>query len=357
MDNIITHWKSSGKITPMVLNRFKIKVFSLIVSGLFILSSCAGKQPEIDTPEFIAPTPTLIPTTAPARAILAAPANTSPIELAEANAIVAELAAGSGLEFEMREEIFANEITPDVKIIVFLEQPNNLGSLAANAPGTQFVAISTQNWSPPANGTIILKDETHVAFLSGYLSALLAPNFRVGALLISENTTNNQAYLNGVSYFCGQCASVVYPLNKYPLTSQQPANSPPANWQAAFNEINANKINVLYLPGAVASAELGTFLSSIDIAVIGDQAPPEELRSRWVATISPDGMSPLRDIWSDLLIGQGGKVLNASMKITDINFISLTDGLVWLSQGKMDLLNKVIGLLRDGQIYTGSVIQ
>jgi hypothetical protein len=344
----------------MVYNRYKTKAIFLISLGLFFLafvSSCAGTQPETESPEILSPTPTIIPTTAPARAVLAAPANTSPEELDEAYKIISGLAAGSGLEFEVREEIFANEITPDIKVIVFLEQPNNLGSLAANAPGTQFVAISSQDWSPPSNGTIILKDETHVAFLSGYLSALLAPNFRVGALLVSENSINNQAYLNGVSYFCGQCASVVYPLNRYPLTSQQPANSSPANWQAAFNEINANKINVLYIPDTVASTDLGTYLSSYDIAVIGDQTPPDELRSRWVATISSDGLTPLQEIWSDLLDGQGGKVLNASLKITDVNYMALTDGLVWLSQGKMELVYKVIGLLRDGQIYTGSVIQ
>ncbi len=336
------------------------KIVRLVILGLFFSTmfiSCGGKQSGAETPQEIIPTSTNVPTLAPGRAILVVAVETPPTELSEAQALVAELAAGTGLEFEVREEIFDNEITPDVKIIVFLEQPNNLGILAANAPDTQFVAISSQNWSPPANGTIILKDKTHVAFLSGYLSALLAPNFRVGALLISEDTVFNQAFTNGVSYFCGQCASVVYPLNRYPFLSQQPANSLPANWQAAFNEINANKINVLFLPGKAASGDLGTYLAGIDVAIIGDQTPPEELRSRWVATISSDGFSPLREIWDDLLNGQGGKVLNASLKISDINYVSLTDGLVWLSQGKMDLLNKVISLLREGQIYTGSVIQ
>jgi len=344
----------------MVSTQHRKKFLNLTILGLFVLSiltSCGGKQSEAEITQEIVPTPTTVPTLAPARAILAAPASTPPDELAEAHAIVAELAAGSGLEFEIRQEIFGNEITPDVKIIVFLEQPNNLGSLAANAPETQFVAISSQDWSPPTNGTIILKNESHVAFLSGYLSALLAPNFRVGALLATENTALNQAYINGVSYFCGQCASAIYPLNKYPFISQQPANSPPANWQAAFNEINMNKVNVLYLPDAAVSVELGSYLAGIDVAVIGDQTPPDELRSRWVATISSDGLSPLREIWTDLLNGQGGKVMNANLKISEVNYISLTDGLVWLSQGKMDLVFKVIALLRDGKIYTGSVIQ
>lgn len=339
---------------------FSKRLFTTLVMLSFsaALFGCSNNQPDVvETQETVPATATPIPTPAPDRAVLAAPADLSSIELTEAQSLIAELAAGSGLEFETRSEIFANEITSDIKIIVFLEQPDNLGSLAANAPGTQFVAISSKNWTPPANGSIILKNEDHVAFLSGYLSALLAPNFRVGGLLVSENTQFNQAFNNGVSYYCGHCAAVIYPLNRYPVISHQPANSPPANWQAAFNEINTNKINVLFLPGDAASAELGTYLTGMDVAVIGNQAPPEELRSRWVATISSDGLSPLREIWGDLLEGQGGKVVSANLKISEVNFISVADGLVWLSHGKMDLLNKVITLLRKDQIYPYSVIQ
>jgi hypothetical protein len=339
---------------------FRKKLFAIFVVLFFsaTLLSCSVNQPNADrTQEPIPPTDTPIPIIAPDRAILAAPADISSIELAEAQVLIAELAAGSGLEFEIRQEIFANEITPDIRIIIFLEQPDNLGSLAANAPETQFVAISSQNWSPPANGTIILKNEDHVAFLAGYLSALLAPNFRVGGLLVSENTKFNQAFNNGVNYYCGTCAAVVFPLNTYPVLSQQPANSSPANWQAAFNEINTSKVNVLFLPGDAASAELGTYLAGMDVAVIGNQTPPEELRSRWVATISSDGLSPLQETWNDLLEGQSEKVVNASLKISDINYVIVNDGLVWLSQGKMDLLNKVISLLREDKIYPYSVIQ
>ena len=339
---------------------FKNKLLTIFVVLSFsaALLGCSKNQPNADgTQETAPPTATPIPTLAPDRVVLAAPADISSIELAEAQALIADLAAGSGLEFEIRQEIFANEISPDIKIIIFLEQPDNLGSLAANEPETQFVAISSQNWSPPANGKIILKNEDHVAFLAGYLSALLAPNFRVGGLLVSENTEFNQAFNNGVSYYCGLCAAVINPLNTYPVLSQQPSNSSPASWQAAFTEINASKVNVLFLPGDAASAELGTYLSGMDVAVIGNQTPPEELRSRWVATISSDGLSPLREIWNDLIEGQSGKVLNASLKISDVNYVEVTDGLVWLSQGKMNLLNKVIAMLREDQIYPNSVIQ
>ena len=336
----------------------KLLVIFIILSISTFLLACSRDQSSVDEiQEVIIPTDTPIKTAAPDRVVLIAPGDTSSNEFTEAQALINELAAGSGLEVEIRQEIFNNSITPDIKIIIFLEQPDNLGSLAASAPGTQFVAISSQNWSPPANGTIIRKNEDHVAFIAGYLSALLAPNFRVGGLQISEKPEFNQAFANGVSYYCGLCAALVYPLNTYPVLTQQPINSSAANWQAAFNEINASKVNVLFLSGEAASIELGTYLAQIDVAIIGNQTPPDELRSRWVATISSDGLSPLRDIWNDLLDGKGGKVMNASLKISDVNYVSVADGLVWLSQGKMDLLNKVISLLRDDQIHPYSVLQ
>ncbi|MCD6356107.1 MAG: hypothetical protein J7L66_02380 [Anaerolineaceae bacterium] len=337
------------------------KGFSLIVGFLFIstiIISCSGNQHSNRiNKEILTTTPTSIPTTAPDRVLLAAPKNIPENELSEAQALVSQLAAGSGLEFEVREEIITSEITSDVKIVVFLDQPNNLGSLAANAPGTQFVAISNQNWSPPPNVTIIQESQDHAAFLAGYLSAMVAPSFRVGALQISENVQFNQAFYNGVKYYCGLCAAVIYPLNTYPVISQLSAKSSPADWQGAFNEINASKVNVLFLSPEILSAELGKFLSGLDVAIISTQTPPDEFRSRWVATISSDGLPALNEIWNDLLIGQGGKIINAGLKVSDVNYMQLTDGLVWLSQGKMELLNKVIGLLREDQIYPYSIIQ
>ncbi|MCD6577810.1 MAG: hypothetical protein J7K66_07370 [Anaerolineaceae bacterium] len=336
----------------------KLLVIFVALSFSIPLFSCGANQPNSEEPQEAALlTATPIPTIAPDRVVLVASASTSTNELTEAQSLIAELAAGSGLEYETRQEIFANEITPDIRIVIFLEQPENLGSLAANAPATQFVAISDQNWSPPTNGTIIFKDKGQIAFLAGYLSALVAPNFRVGGLQISEDVEFNQAFNNGVSYYCGLCAAVVYPLNTYPVFAQQPMNSSPAAWQSAFNEINANKVNVLFLPGEAASAELGTYLAGMDVAIIGNQTPPEELRPKWAATISFDGLSPLREIWNNLLEGQGGKVVNASFKISDVNYVRISDGLVGLSQGKTDLLNKVITLLRNDRIYPYSIIQ
>lgn len=322
-----------------------------MIFPVVVFSGC-GKKPNQPQPTPVVALPTSLPTALPAanRVVLVAAADGEPVIAADAETALRELAASSALEFEKREQVIANEITPDIKVLVFLNQPDNLGSLASGAPGTQFVAITDQDWNPGQNVTIIRRREDHTAFMAGYLAALLAPNFRVGALLTAENPTASQAFVNGVNYYCGLCASLLYPLNKYPFISTQPAASPAAVWQAGFDAINVNKINVLYLTKEAATPELLAYLSTLDVAMIGNQTPPAEGKPKWVTTIYSDGIAPIREIWGDLLAGKGGKVLNAALKISDNQYVSVADGLVWLSQGKLDFAQNTMDLLQDNFI-------
>jgi hypothetical protein len=328
----------------------KLLLLSLIIPAILV-SGC-GKKPGQPQPTPVQAQPTSLPTPLPAadRVVLVAPADSDPVIVSDAEAALRELAASSALEFERREQVLANEITPDVKVMVFLYQPENLGSLATGAPGTQFVALTDQDWNPGQNVTIIRRREDHTAFMAGYLAALLAPNYRVGALLTAENPAFSQAFVNGANYYCGPCASLLYPLNKYPFISTQPAASPPSAWQAGFDAINVNKINLLFVAKEAASPELLAYLAALDVAMIGNQSPPAEGKAKWVATIYSDGITPIREIWQDLLAGNGGKVLNAALKISDNQYVSVGDGLVWLSQGKLNFAQKTMDLLQDNFI-------
>ena len=335
----------------------KILTILLIVQSVFILAACGSKEEtaaeeQAAIPVAEMPTATPLP---PDRAVLVAPADTDESLFAEAQNAMAELSAASGLEFEVREEVTPETITTDVKIIIFLYHPDNLGSLAANAAGTQFAAISELNWNPPENVTIIRTKQNDVAFLSGYITSILAPNYRCGALLASESTEFNQAFSNGVQYYCGICASSLNPLNTYPIISEQPAASAPETWQAAFDEINLSKVNVVFLAPEAVSAQLSSYLSAMDVTIISTQSPSSEAQSRWAATIYMDTITPIREIWEDMVNGSGGKIVNASLKIANIQSLTVADGSVWLSPGKEILIDKIIQLLRDDQIYTLSI--
>jgi len=336
------------------LSRFIIVVI-IIIPTLF--TACrpsgngSGDQTQLPTATAL-PEPTL----APERVILVPSGEVSPEIISEAESLVSQLAASSGLEFEIRPELFANEITQDIKVAVYLSKPDNLGSLSANASGTQFVAITEEDWNPGGNVTIIKTHQSQTAFLSGYISALLAPNFRVGALLTAENPAFNQSFLNGVQYYCGTCTSVVYPLSEYPVISIQSSGSPPATWQAAADQVSLNTLNVLFVAEDAYSAELFNHLTGKDIALVGTTPPPGEATLKWVVTVRSDGLSPIQEVWEKLIAGQGGTIINADFKIDNYQFIYAMDGLVWLSQGKSNYLDQTIQLLRENFIDPSTTV-
>jgi len=325
-------------------------IFLTIISA-FLFSGC-GRSVEPSQPIENDPIPTALPTPLPAadRTVLVRPANADPNLAAQAEMILRELSAGSGLEFEIRESLINNEVTSDMKVVVLLERPENLGSLAASAPATQFIALTSDEWNPTENVSVIRQRKENTAFMAGYIAAMLAPNYRVGALLSAEEASFNQAFINGVYYYCGFCSSQIFPLNAYPVIATRPAGSPPSAWQAAFDEINVSKVNVLFVSDAAASPELFTYLSAMDVALIGTQSPSEEGRSRWVVTVFSDGTAPLRNIWPDLLAGIGGKTLNASINVADNMYVGIQDGLVWLSEGKYNYALRTMDLMRDNKI-------
>lgn len=358
MGAIILHHQAWGKIYAMFTThtrpRMRLLVTWLLLTVLLpILLTACGRQPEPAQEATQAPTPTELPApqvSAPDQVVLVTPPQADAVISSEADPLLRELAASAGLEVVIKQEITQEEITPNIKVVVFTAVPENLGSLATSSPATQFVAISDEDWNPSQNVTIIRRRLDHTAFMAGYVAGMLAPNYRAGAILGAEDPLFIQSFINGVYYYCGICNAAVPPAGSYPYVTTRPSGSSASDWQAAFDEINARKINVLFVQESAYSPELMNYLSAMDVALIGLQTPPEEGRPRWAATIYADSLSPLRTIWEDLLNGSGGSVLNASIKASDIQPIIVQEGQVWLSEGKMMLAQKVMDDLRDNRI-------
>ena len=294
------------------------------------------------------PTPSSTATFLPERTILITGAETDTAFISQAQTTLAELSNGSGLLFETRGEIAASEITPDVKVLIFLTHPENLGSLADSAPKTQFAVLSDLNWNPTSNVTIIRKKSEYIAFIAGYISVILDNNFRAGALITSDDSATQSGFINGGHYFCGLCAADIPPYRKYPLTASVPAGSPPANWQAEFDTMNVGLVKVVYIAPEAYSTELFNYLLSKDIILLGSQTPPPEALSRWAVTLQMDGLSPFREIWADLVAGKGGKIVYGGVSFTDINP-------TYMTRGKLDYVQIMVEKLRSGLIDPQSV--
>jgi len=314
----------------------------LLVFSIFF-ASCKGKADNV----IFSATATNVPTSTPAadRVVLISGDNPDSWTLQQANFVIQGLAQKSGLEFEVRTNIQSNEITSDIKILVFLNHPQNLGSLSNDAPNTQFIVISNQDWTPSSNVTMIHSDPNSQYFMAGYASVMLADNFRGGALLNAENSERNTAYRNGAKYFCGICNAVITPLNQYPITKELPPTSSAADWINAFNEISLNTIVVVFIPPEAYSADLFNSIVQSGVKVIGISAPPAEAQPAWAGTFLIDGVDPIIDIWDDVIAGKGGKTVYASLYLADTQ-----NG--FISPGKQQLLEKTISELQAGRIYT-----
>jgi hypothetical protein len=326
-----------------VKTNLKTTLFSLFAILLFS-SGCSLiniNQPT-DTPTLF-PTPLPTPTTLPSRAFLIAPNGVDPTLLAEAQNILTELTTSSGLLFETRSDITAKEITADVKILVFLTHPENLGALSNAAPRTQFAVVSDINWNPGSNVTVIRRQPEYISFMAGFMSVNLDNNFRSGALFSASDTISQEAFSNGGHFFCGLCSPSIPPYVKYPLIAAQTAGSSPAAWQAAFDQMYINGVRVLYVAPEAYSPELFTYLVSKEIILYGSQPPLEQARSRWAATLLVDGLSPLREIWPDLLAGKGGKIVYGGVRFADVQP-------AFISPGKLEYFQKLVGRMRAGML-------
>jgi hypothetical protein len=238
-----------------------------------------------------------------------------------------------------------------VKIVIWLGTANGISELAAGAPQVQFVAITTSNLQAGANLSIIHTRPEDVIFISGYISTLIAPDWRGAGLLPSDGPLGDQiqtVFTNGGRFFCGRCAPAYAPVVLFPVSAALPSGSDASSWQAAFDELNGNVIEVLYVSDAAVSPELLAMLNDLDITLIGSQTPGEEILSNWAATVQMDGTALLETLWPSLIAGQGGTLLETPVTLRDVNPDKL-------SPGRQELVATMIANLQSGLVNPDSV--
>jgi len=318
--------------------------FIFIILIILLLGGCSAVEGLQSTPTPTAiPTPAATPTPLPDKAILIIPDGTEAALANEASQMLSQLAVSSNLVFESRTSIDQKEITPEVKIIVFLNHPNNLGTMANASPGTQFAVLSDLDWKPGSNVTLIRRRAEAISFLAGFMSVNLDNNFRGGALISSEDGISQQAFANGGHYFCGLCSPSIPPYVKYPLIAIQPSGSNAAAWQAAFDPMYQNGVRVVYVAAEAYSPELFNYLVSKEVILYGPQTPPDIARSRWAATLLVDGLSPIKEIWPDLIAGKGGKIVYGGVRFTDVQP-------AFISPGCLDYFQKITARIQAGML-------
>ena len=267
----------------------------LLLCLLSLISGCQVVQAIPPTATDLPPSPSPLPTAtftpppptpspSPDKVILVAPPDTSPSLAQEAAERIQRLAAGSGLVFEDQTSLSPETPVQGVRLVVVLSPDNSLAQVAQSNPQVQFVAINPTVQFPPAdNLTIIQSDIQQQAFIAGYLTTLIAFDWRAAGIYTAQETDSEiqqAAFSNGGAYLCGRCAPVYSPIVLFPLITVIPSASDAASWQPAIDSLLQNYPYVIYLSPAAAQPEILRYLAERDLILVGPGAALSDVNQK-----------------------------------------------------------------------------
>jgi len=210
------------------------------------------------------------------------------------------------------------------------------------------VVVSGQDLPAGERLSVIREPEEMRTFMAGYITTLVAPDWRSAGLLPDDPAQLQDAFINGGRYWCGRCIPIYAPVVLFPLVSVQPASTDAAGWENAVNELQQKILDAVYLSPQAFSPELVKALVDQQLLLTGTQFPGIDFKASWIATLSFDPIPALKSLWPDLVAGQGGQTASASLAWTNVNEDLFTPGRQRLAQQALD------GLL-DGSINPLSV--
>ena len=300
----------------------------------------------------VAPSPT--PTSPAAGVILLAPAGVDAALSGQIQTLLTDLAAQSGLHFQVRPSLSAAEMQ-GAQIIVALPPAQGLVELAAAYPEVQFVAYGIPGIQPGANlnaiGTQAQRPD-QLGFTAGYTAAAITPDYRAGVLTAAgspQSQAMRQGFINGVFYFCGLCRPVYppFPTTGYPITLELPAAATPADWQAVTNMLLSWQVGTVFVDPAIADPGLLEQLAQGGINLILAGPAPESVTQNWVASLGTAApMLLLQAAWPALLQRENDPGMQGQL-----GFQATNPDL--LSPGRQLLVENMLVDLLAGYIDTG----
>lgn len=328
---------------------------TLIWVLLLLLSACSSPaQPEpapSETPPAALPSetstvePSPTPTPPPGKVVLVS-GGSSGYDLAAFSQQLSALAAQAGLIYEERAALQASEIGSDWRVVVFASDDPVVSEALGAHPGVQFLVVSDHELGMAGNLSVIRLRWDYQAFLAGYLSILITPDWRTGGLFPPDDpgSLQAQAFVNGAQYFCGICASKLSPIVRFPVTAWLAGSADPLTRQAEVDALMSNILYVMYVAPGSSNPDLLADLAQRNLVLVGGEPPQEGMQPRWAASVVLDPTAALAEVWPEILAGQGGKAVDAPVLVRDINedFFSI---------GRQRLVEETLQELQAGWVY------
>jgi hypothetical protein len=288
----------------------------------------------------------------PPLVVLLAPPDTPSSKFEDLADTLTDLAHMDGLQINILSSISQEDFSPNIRLVVATQPDPGIENLAAAAPNIQFLGIGISGLKPSDNLSLIGPDGARpdeVGFLAGYLAAAITPEWRVGVINLSDSAddvASRDGFLKGAIYFCGLCQPTYPPFITYPLYIELPSGSSQVEWLSLTSVLQEKSVKTVYIsPGAADEALLNS-LAEAGINIIGSGPPPATIHSHWAASIYSDYIPIVKEIWPQLLNGNGNLTRPMSLSIGDVN-----PELV--SPGRLHLVEEMLKDLQDGFIDTG----
>ncbi len=291
-------------------------------------------------------------TPSPPRIILLASKDVDAELLLSIDEVIREMANEGGYVVETRTTLSDKEIDPSVRLIVGFPPDQGLEVLAETLEEVQFLSIGIPGLSPRDNLSLVGPmgfRPDQLGFIAGYISAVITQDWRVGVIGRSDTITGLagiNGFMNGARYYCGTCRPVFPPYVQYPIQVILSEIELENAWQSAVDTLIEAAVRTVYVLPEIEEPRLFSALVESGMIVIGGRQPSDELSTNWVATIREDPAETVRELWGDLLGGQGGASIPVPIRITNVNS-------ELLSYGRQRLAEAILEELQEGFIDTG----
>lgn len=335
----------------------RLRTLTLLVLCI-VLAACAlpgqGTVTATQTASAL-PQPVLTATAPTPLVILVLPADMAKDETNSYETATYNLAQQNAMRFQVLNSLTPSDVNLEgqaLKVVIAFPPDPGLAALSAAAPQTQFLAIGIPGLKATPNLSTVGASGPPIdqqAFLAGYTAALLAEDYRIGIVTLKgdpQGMAAEAAFINGMHYYCGLCNPAFPPFYSYPIRIEIPSDVSTSQYPLYGGPLQNYMASVVYVYPPVATPELLGSLAQSGLELIGESLPSASLKSSWIASLKPELLPVIQQIFPDLLAGHGGQTIASPLSLMDVN----PD---LLSAGKQRLVQNVLDGLQAGLISPG----
>ena len=340
-------------------------LFTILITCLGFLSSACGLVSPSEKPTLTPspsqaptitplPTQTATPTPLPLTAVILAPVGADEAMVSSLQSALNVIITAHGLRWQVRQQLLPEDLIPELRLVVAVSPDPGIAQLAASAPDTHFLAMGIPGLQSAPNLSVIdaaSERPDQQGFIAGVIAAMLAPDWRVGVISVSDTTDGRSArtgFLNGVEYFCGLCRPLHPPYYEYPLYFELPLTATSAEWQEAANYMVDHYAQAVYVYPSAGDETMLSTLASAGVSIISSGEPPQAASENWAVSLTTNPLPLIQGQVEGLLNGDisAGQSLVVPIQFTHVNPALFTPG-------KQQLAEQILTDLQAGYIDTG----